>query len=98
MSFPLFLRGFLIALGMFAIVNYAITQSLWTTFLSTVICAVLIQIGYFVAILFMVWRSGAPGERGGDPSESGAGAPVAKKGKLEAKAASLRNTRGSSLH
>ena len=62
MSFLLFLRGLVGVLLVFAIVTYALTQSIWTTFVQTVICAVLLQIGYFAAILFLVWRSGPKGE------------------------------------
>lgn len=58
MSFLLFLRGLIGVLVAFAIASYAITQSAWTTFIQTLICAVIIQVGYFIAILFMVWRSG----------------------------------------
>jgi exopolysaccharide production repressor protein len=57
MSFPLFLRGFLGVLVVFALTTYLFTGSLWSTFIQTAICAVLIQIGYFAAVLFMVWRS-----------------------------------------
>lgn len=57
MSFVLFLRGFIGVLVVFAIATYAVTQSLWTTFINTVICAVIVQIGYFVAILVLVWRA-----------------------------------------
>ncbi|WP_274631335.1 exopolysaccharide production repressor protein [Arvimicrobium flavum] len=42
---------------MFAITTYVMTQSVWTTLVQTVICAVLLQIGYFAAVLFLVWRS-----------------------------------------
>ena len=57
MSFLLFLRGLVGVLLVFAITTYVITQSLWTTFIQTLICAVLLQIGYFAAVLFLVWRS-----------------------------------------
>lgn len=57
MSFLLFLRGFIAVLVVFAIVTYVATQSVWTTLLHTVICAVIIQVGYFLAVLVMVWRS-----------------------------------------
>jgi exopolysaccharide production repressor protein len=57
MSFVLFLRGLVVVLVVFAITTYVMTGSLWTTFMQTAICAVLIQIGYFVAVLFLVWRS-----------------------------------------
>jgi exopolysaccharide production repressor protein len=64
MSFVLFLRGFIGVLVVFAIATYAATQSLWTTFLHTVICAVVIQIGYFAAVLLLVWRSPGRGRTG----------------------------------
>jgi exopolysaccharide production repressor protein len=56
MSFVLFFRGLVGVLVVFAITTYIVTQSFWTTFVQTVICAVLLQIGYFAAVLFMVWR------------------------------------------
>ena len=56
MSFLLFLRGFIGVLVVFAVATYAFTLSAWTTFIYTALCAVLIQIGYFVAVLFLVWR------------------------------------------
>lgn len=64
MSFLLFLRGLIGVLVVFAIASYAITQSAWTTFIQTLICAVIIQVGYFIAVLFMVWRSGETRNRG----------------------------------
>jgi exopolysaccharide production repressor protein len=57
MSFVLFLRGFIGALAAFAVVTYVVTQSLWTTLINTAICAVIIQAGYFAAIVAMVRRS-----------------------------------------
>jgi exopolysaccharide production repressor protein len=62
MSFLLFLRGMIVVLLAFAITTYVITQSLWTTFVQTLICAVLLQIGYFAAVLFLVWRSADKGK------------------------------------
>jgi exopolysaccharide production repressor protein len=64
MSFVLFLRGFIGVLVVFAVATYAATQSLWTTFLHTLICAVVIQIGYFAAVLLLVWRSPGRGRAG----------------------------------
>ncbi|MDH6230347.1 exopolysaccharide production repressor protein [Mesorhizobium soli] len=58
MSFVLFFRGLIGVLVAFAITTYIATHSLWTTFIQTVICAVLLQIGYFLAVLFLVWREG----------------------------------------
>jgi exopolysaccharide production repressor protein len=64
MSFPLFLRGMLIALAAFAVTTYVVTQSVWTTFIWTVACAVLIQIGYFATVLILI--RGAPRPLNGD--------------------------------
>ena len=36
---------------------YSLTASLWSTFVQTLICGILIQIGYFVAVMLLVWRS-----------------------------------------
>lgn len=68
MSFPLFLRGMLLALIVFAITTYIVTQSAWLTLISTLACAVIIQVGYFAAILVMIW---AP-SRGGEGSDKAA--------------------------
>ena len=57
MSFLLFLRGLIIVVLAFAISTYLLTASLWSTFVQTVICGILIQIGYFVAVMLLVWRS-----------------------------------------
>ena len=57
MSFPLFLRGFVGLLLVFAATTYVITGSAWTTFIETLVVAVLVQIGYFAAVLFLVWRA-----------------------------------------
>lgn len=92
MNFLLFLRGLIGVLVVFAIANYAITQSLWTTFINTVICGVLIQLGYFVAVLFLVWRSGAPKKQAETISRERT--PAAAK---EAKSASLPGVRRSPL-
>lgn len=70
MSFLLFLRGLIGVLIAFAIASYAITHSAWTTFIQTLICAVIIQVGYFIAILFMVWRSDETKKRGEIPARN----------------------------
>lgn len=89
MSFPLFLRGLFGVLLVFALTSYFLTQSLWTTFIQTVICAVLIQLGYFAAVLVMVWRgegrssrdTGQADEPSSDKTEADGAAP-AKAGRL----------------
>lgn len=70
MSFLLFLRGLIGVLLVFAITSYVLTQSLWTAFVQTVICAILIQVGYFAAVLFMVWRSGGRRRGVGEAGET----------------------------
>jgi exopolysaccharide production repressor protein len=59
MSFSFFLRGLVGVLLIFAITTYLITGSAWTTFIDTVIVAVLVQVGYFAAVMFLVWRQSA---------------------------------------
>jgi exopolysaccharide production repressor protein len=56
MRFPNFFIGMFAVLIAFAITTYVITQSLWATIGQTLICAVVIQIGYFAAVLFLVMR------------------------------------------
>lgn len=70
MSFLLFLRGLVGVLLVFAVTSYILTQSVWTAFVQTVICAILIQFGYFVAVLFMVWRSGGRKKGVGEAGET----------------------------
>lgn len=79
MSFLLFLRGLVGVLLVFALTSYFFTQSLWTTFIQTAICAILIQLGYFAAVLFMVWRD--DGRRSQDSSE--AAEPTSDKSETE---------------
>lgn len=74
MPFVLFLRGLVLVLIAFAITSYVITGSLWTTLVQTVICALLIQVGYFIAVLFLVWRGDKKspdigGVQAGDPAK-----------------------------
>lgn len=69
MSFPLFLRGMLIALAAFAITTYVATQSVWTTLVWTLACAVLIQVGYFATVLILVWGSPRRRDGGGKAPE-----------------------------
>lgn len=54
---PRFLVSMAIALVAFAIVTYISTGSLVTTAIQTLICAALIQVGYFLATLYLVWRT-----------------------------------------
>jgi exopolysaccharide production repressor protein len=60
MSFLLFFRGLIGALFVFAVTTYFVTRSIPTTLVDTLICGVLIQLGYFIAVLFLVWRTPTP--------------------------------------
>jgi exopolysaccharide production repressor protein len=53
---PRFFLSMAIALLAFAAVTYSATGSLATTAIQTLACAVLIQVGYFLAVLYLVWR------------------------------------------
>ena len=58
MSFLPFLRGLIIVLSIFAISAYVLTGSLWRALVQTLICAILIQIGYFLVVVLLVWSAG----------------------------------------
>lgn len=45
------------ALIVFAVATYALTGSLFGTLIQTLICAILLQVGYFAATLYLVWRA-----------------------------------------
>ena len=89
MSFSLFLRGLVGVLLAFAVTTYLITGSLWTTFVDTVIVAVLVQVGYFGAVMFLVWRSGAA-QNSEKSAQSEAAQGLAKDEKPAGEVAQLR--------
>lgn len=60
MRLPRFVLGMLAALLAFGLVTYYLTGAFWTTLLQTIVCAVLVQAGYFIVILFLVSRTKAP--------------------------------------
>lgn len=64
MSFPRFLVGMISVLLVFAVSTYAMSGSLGSTLLQTLVCAVLLQLGYFLVVLVLVAR----GERETDSS------------------------------
>jgi exopolysaccharide production repressor protein len=45
-------------LAVFAIATYFLTGSAWTTAWQTLVCAVLLQAGYFVAVVALVTKEG----------------------------------------
>ena len=73
MSLPVFLRGLILLLCAFAVATYLITGSALTTLINTVICAVLVQAGYFAIVLYLVWRTPrrVQPERGAGAREAG---------------------------
>ena len=50
------------ALLVFAIATYVMNGAFWTTVLQTVICGILLQVGYFVGVLFLVWKTARDGQ------------------------------------
>jgi exopolysaccharide production repressor protein len=44
------------ALVAFAVATYFLTQSLSRTLVETIICAILLQIGYFLGVLYLSWK------------------------------------------
>jgi exopolysaccharide production repressor protein len=73
MSFLLFFRGLVAVLVVFGVVTYLMTHSIWTTLVQTAICAVLIQLGYFAAVLYMVRRT--PRDEGKNAGSEGKVSP-----------------------
>lgn len=45
------------ALLIFAGVSFFLTQSLWAVLIQTVVAAILLQVGYFGGVLFLVWKT-----------------------------------------
>ncbi|MBB3610095.1 exopolysaccharide production repressor protein [Rhizobium sp. BK602] len=43
-------------LAVFAVATYFLTHSLSVTLIETLICAILLQIGYFAGVVFLVWK------------------------------------------
>ena len=78
MSFSLFLRGLVGVLLVFAVATYLITGSAWTTFIQTVICAVLVQVGYFAARACFWCGARAPREKQEATAQSEAAQGLAK--------------------
>ncbi len=61
------------ALAVFAVATYWLNGSLSGTAIKTVICAVLLQAGYFGGVLYLVWRE----------SRSRTSRPVVKREEVE---------------
>lgn len=70
MKLPRFVLGLIGALLAFFVVTYLLTGSLWSSILETVLCAILIQVGYFIVMLLMVART-KPGETASERSPEG---------------------------
>jgi len=60
MKLPRFVLGMLGVLLAFALITFYLSGAFWTTVLQTLVCAVLIQAGYFMVVLFLVSRNKAP--------------------------------------
>lgn len=59
------------ALIVFAIATYVLTGSIGATLWQTAVAAVLLQLGYFVGVLFLVSRSARQKSRGTSAGETG---------------------------
>jgi exopolysaccharide production repressor protein len=53
---PRFFVSMTCVLLVFAGVTYWMTGSLYSTFLQTIVCAVILQLGYFAGVLYLVRR------------------------------------------
>lgn len=62
---PRFLFSMTAALVVFAIATYAMGDSLTGTLVKTALCAILIQLGYFVTTLFLVWKEAKARQKAG---------------------------------
>jgi len=82
MALPRFVLGMLATLLAFAVATFLLTHSIWQTLLGTVVCAVLIQVGYFLFVLFFVLRTPKPGA--GNRHASGTGTRAGQLGKVAA--------------
>lgn len=56
MSAPRVFAGMVVTLIVFAIVTYCLTSSIVTTVLESIAAAILLQLGYFLCIGYMVWK------------------------------------------
>lgn len=50
-------------LAVFAVAAYVMSGSFWTAFFETILCALILQIGYFIGIVYLVRREKAQMEK-----------------------------------
>jgi exopolysaccharide production repressor protein len=79
MSLPRFILGLLATLLVFAAGTYFLTGSVWQTIFGTLLCALVIQVGYFLIVLFLVLRTPKQGE---GARQNEAETSVSRRGKL----------------
>lgn len=89
MSLPRFLVGMLSVLMVFAVSTYVATGSIGTVLVQTLICAVLLQLGYFLVVLFLVARTERKPQQEASVSEARRGGP-ARLTQTESLAAKIR--------
>lgn len=80
MSLPKFIVGMLFALVIVVAWSYANGASLATTLIRVVICAVIIQVGYFLMVYVMVARSAPTSADKAREAERGLSADKAAEG------------------
>ncbi|MFT4183198.1 MAG: exopolysaccharide production repressor protein [Rhizobium sp.] len=61
-------------LAVFAIATYFLTHSLSVTLIETVLCAILLQVGYFAGVVFLIWKE--RNARNASLNEGAAGMPA----------------------
>ncbi|GAC1042959.1 exopolysaccharide production repressor protein [Rhizobium sp. No.120] len=86
-------RVFISMLGtliVFAIATYFLTNSLSTTLIETALCAVLLQVGYFLGVLYLVWKERKALEA--QLNEDKGPASVQEDGKVAGLASSLKRS------
>lgn len=67
---PRVFMSMIVTLLVFGLATYGLTGSLADALLRTLICAVLLQVGYFAGVLFLVWREARERKRKVDEAAS----------------------------
>ncbi|MBD9375306.1 exopolysaccharide production repressor protein [Rhizobium sp. ARZ01] len=67
---PRVFMSMIVALLVFGLATYGLTGSLSGSLIQTLICAVLLQVGYFAGMLFLVWKEARDRKRKVDNAAS----------------------------
>ncbi|KAA3441943.1 hypothetical protein C7I87_33065 [Mesorhizobium sp. SARCC-RB16n] len=80
MYFPRFLVGATAALAVFLIWSYHVTGSIWFSLIWGALAAVVLQLGYFLSIAFLIYRHGAGAASEGSPASETPIVPIERDG------------------